>query len=103
MPDQQCGEVSGKILVKQYSHRPQQFRKPRQALQWQIRALLMETDAEIHQGSRRLPSNRKGSGLESVSTSPPQLFAAAQPYFGENVRQLWVISSCVQDGPAAAD
>jgi hypothetical protein len=48
MRDQQGGEVSGKILVKQYSHRPQQFRKPRQALQWQIRALPMETGAEIN-------------------------------------------------------
>jgi hypothetical protein len=42
MPDQQCGEVCGKILVKQYSHLPRQFRRLHQAPQWRIRALQVQ-------------------------------------------------------------
>src|ERR1700675_3193276 len=40
---QQRREVCRKILVKQYSHPPQQFRKLRRALLWQIRALPVDT------------------------------------------------------------
>jgi hypothetical protein len=34
MPYQQLREVCRKILVKQYSHLPQRFRKPRRELLW---------------------------------------------------------------------
>ena len=48
MPYQQPREVCRKILVKQNSHLPLQFRKRRRAPLWRIHALPMETGAETH-------------------------------------------------------